>query len=138
MNKSVIFTSILLLCFAFSGCKSTNQNLQKRFKYNTNYFIGLQNLENKKLPEAENNFAITAKKGSGWCARYSQIELIKLQNQRNRIEMWQSFIQKYNDEDALLNACPDFFNCSEFSKVIFYTNEIRLNLSILKVCFNIL
>lgn len=112
--------------FIFAGCRSTNQTLQKKFKYNTNYFIGLQKLGENDIAQAEKNFSVAAKKGSGYCSRYSKIELIKLKNQRERIERWQAFIQEYPDEEAFLLAARDLFSCGEFSKIIQFTENLDL------------
>lgn len=112
--------------FIFAGCRSTNQTLQKKFKYNTNYFIGLQKLGENDIAQAEKNFSVAAKKGSGYCSRYSKIELIKLKNQRERIERWQDFIQEYQDEEAFLLAARDLFSCGEFSKIIQFTENLDL------------
>lgn len=112
--------------FIFAGCRSTNQTLQKKFKYNTNYFIGLQKLGENDIAQAEKNFSAAAKKGSGYCSRYSKIELIKLKNQRERIERWQTFIQEYPDEEAFLLAARDLFSCGEFSKIIQFTENLDL------------
>lgn len=112
--------------FIFAGCRSTNQTLQKKFKYNTNYFIALQKLGENDIAQAEKNFSAAAKKGSGYCSRYSKIELIKLKNQRERIERWQDFIQEYQDEEAFLLAARDLFSCGEFSKIIQFTENLDL------------
>lgn len=112
--------------FIFAGCRSTNQTLQKKFKYNTNYFIGLQKLGENDIAQAEKNFSLAAKKGSGYCSRYSKIELIKLKNQRERIERWQDFVQEYSDEEAVLLAARDLFLCGEFSKIIQITENLDL------------
>lgn len=126
MKKSVAVISILAIFSLSAGCKNANRTLQKKFNFNTNYFLGLRALESGKTTEAEQNFLLCAKKGSGYCARYSEIEFIGMQNRRNRSALWQDFLQKYKDEEALLLASRDFFKSQEFAQVISLTDEINL------------
>lgn len=126
MKKSVAVISILAIFSLSAGCKNANRTLQKKFNFNTNYFLGLRALESGKTTEAEQNFLLCAKKGSGYCARYSEIEFIGMQNRRNRSALWQDFLQKYKDEEAILLASRDFFKSQEFAQVISLTDEINL------------
>lgn len=126
MKKSVAIISILAIFSLSAGCKNANRTLQKKFNFNTSYFLGLRALESGKTTEAEQNFLLCAKKGSGYCSRYSEIEFIGMQNRRNRSALWQDFLQKYKDEEAILLASRDFFKSQEFAQVISLTDEINL------------
>ncbi len=126
MKKSTVLASVFVISAMFTSCGNSSRSLQKKYRFNTNYYLGLQKLEENKISEAESNFTVAAKKGTGYCARYSEVELINIQNQRNRIELWQKHMQRYSDEEALLLACRDFFSCGEFSKVVSCTENIDL------------
>lgn len=116
----------IFLSFLSTGCKNSNPNLQRKFKYNTNYYLGLKNIEKNEIDEAKKHFNLCVKKGSGYCARYSELELIKLENQRTRIAMWENFVQKYNDEDAILSCAKDLSSIGEDSKIIALTEKIDI------------
>lgn len=118
---------LLLLSPSFAGCKSFSSSLQKKYGADTNYFLGLKQLEEGNLDEAQKNFSICQKKGSPLCARYSLENLIKLQNQKKRIDMEDLYLEKYKDERALLFAAKDYFNSKEYSRIIYFTNDIDLN-----------
>ena len=111
-------------CLTFTSCKRPAYTLQKKYGNDIHYFLGLKNLENGTIPEAQKNFSLCVKKGSSWCARRSYENLILLQNQKNRIEMEDLYLEKYKDEDALLFAVKDYYSSREYSRVIFFTNDL--------------
>ena len=124
------FLSLLIFCtsfassFSLASCKRPSYQLQKKYGNDINYFLGLKALQRGDIQEAQKNFSFTSKKGSEWCARRSYENLILLQNQKNRIEMEDLYLEKYRDQDALLFAVQDYFTSKEFSRVIFFTNEL--------------
>ena len=134
MRISLFVFIVLIVLFGnvLCGCAPSNRDFrQKNFGYDTNYFLGLQNVRDGNAKEAARHFEICVKKGTKYCARKSDEELLKIGNLRERVEKSISLYEKYNDEDSLMQALRVLKDASETNKIISITNGVDL-----KTCSN--
>ncbi|MBD5413434.1 MAG: lytic transglycosylase domain-containing protein [Treponema sp.] len=134
MRTSLFIFIVLPSLFGifFCGCAPTNRDFRQRnFGYDTNYFLGLQNMREGRTKEAVRHFEICVKKGSEYCSRKSDEELAKIGNVRERAEKSVALYEKYTDEESLTQALHALKDGVETNKIISITNGIDL-----KTCSN--
>ncbi|MBR0032285.1 MAG: lytic transglycosylase domain-containing protein [Treponema sp.] len=125
MIRSILFFSILLILFS---CKETNANSpQSEFKYDSDYYYGLRACDDNKEDEAIRLFTAARKNGTDLVARRSAEALTQIGNITQRLEASKYLIERWNDDNALLIACKEFFKNQEYSQILRYTRRINLN-----------
>ena len=127
----LIFFSLFFSAFAF-GCKARAENVSF---YDSHYFKGLEFLKKGEILEAKKSFRLCFDKGSYFCARKSGEELSKIGGRQEREKFCLEFLEKFNDENALILACSEFFDNSEFAKVLELTSGCDFLTSSGQLCY---
>lgn len=127
---------ILFLCCVFFaavlslGCadkiKPAN-SLQQKYGADADYFIGLQELQNKNTKKALRHFTKASNQGSKYIRRRSLEQKIKLGNIKQQVTDSKGYLKIYHDDAALIFACKIFFDNKEYALLIDSTNSIDVS-----------
>lgn len=128
MLSSIKKTVLALAFFSlFTACSQDKRALNKFYGADLNYFSGLSALKDNNLDEAEKYFLRAAKKASYWASRRSAQQLCLMGDIQQRIKKISAYLKKYDDDDAKLFACKEFFAFKEYALVIEATDGIDLS-----------
>ena len=109
-------TKVSLLCLVAAlglvSCSAKTAD-QKEYGADTDYFIGLQYLEEGKIEDAASKFEKCAKKGSGYCARKSAEELCKIGDIQQKNSAVLFLVNNFKDSDSLLIAARQLSSSKE-------------------------
>lgn len=120
-------TKVSLLCLVAAlglvSCSAKTAD-QKEYGADTDYFIGLQYLEEGKIEDAASKFEKCAKKGSGYCARKSAEELCKIGDIQQKNSAVLFLVNSFRDSDSLLIAARQLSSSKEINKLIEITENL--------------
>ncbi len=127
MLSSAKKAAVALIFFSlFAACSQEKKSLDKFYGADINYFNGLSSLKEGNLPAAEKYFFRASKKASYWAARRSLQQLCLIGDIQERTKKAADFLKKYDDDDAKLFACREFFADKEWARVIEATEGVDL------------
>lgn len=116
-----------LLCFvsllSVVSCSAKTVD-QKEYGPDTDYFIGLQYLEEGKIEEAASKFERCSKKGSYYCARKSAEQLCRLGDLQQKNNAVLFLAENFKDSDSLLLAARQLSVSKEINKLIEITENL--------------
>jgi len=102
-----------------TGCP-TNE----KFGPDSDYFIGLQKLEENKTKEAKIKFNSCVKKGSYYCAKESAIQLTKLGDLQEQNAAAEFLYESYPGSDTLLILAQQYMKSNEIRKLLEVTENL--------------
>ena len=111
--------SLLSLMILLTSCPSN-----EKFGSDSDYFAGMQMLEEGNIKEAKQKFNNCIKKGTYYCAKESAIQLTKLGNLQEKNAAAEFLYKNFPDPDSLLILAQQYHNSSESRKLIEVTNGI--------------
>lgn len=129
IKKSLVLCWIVCAAMLNVSCanKIKAQNpLQEKYGPDADYFIGLQELQNKDTKKALRHFTKASTQGSKYVRRRSLEQKIKLGNIKQQITGAKEYLALYNDDAGLIFACKIFFDNNEFAQLIESTNSIDI------------
>lgn len=128
--KKILFLCCISFAATFAiGCtnKIKPQNpLQEKYGADADYFIGLQELQNKDTKKALRHFTKASTQGSKYVRRRSLEQKIKLGNIKQQVSGAKEYLTLYNDDAALIFAGKIFFENKEFALLLDSTNFIDI------------
>lgn len=107
---------------------------QEEFGNDSNYFIGLRFLQEGKENQARLKFEACLKKGSYYCAKRSAEQLILFGTNKQKEKACKILVEKYNDEESLIQACKFYSENYKFTQIIDITNNIDYKTSNNELC----
>lgn len=129
MAKKNLFFCFLICVFPLvTGCaKNAINPLQEKYGPDTDYFIGLQELEKNDTKKALRLFTNASKKGTKYVKRRSLEQKILLGNVKQKVKGAKEYLTLYNDDAALIFACKIFSEYEEYAQIIESTNSIDVS-----------
>lgn len=128
--KNYLFLCCILFAAALTiGCANSikPQNpLQEKYGPDADYFIGLQELQNKDTKKALRHFTKASTQGSKYIRRRSLEQKIKLGNIKQQVAGAKEYLALYNDDAALIFAGKIFFENKEYALLLDSTSFIDI------------
>ena len=130
ISKKLVNTisSIFFILF-ISSCSASEPQVnspQEVFGPDTDYFLGLQLLNDEKENQARQKFQSCMKNGTYFCAKKSAEYLTTMGSLQEKIKACQNLIDMFPDEESYLIAAKQFYDAKEYNKVIEITNNLDL------------
>lgn len=129
LNKNHILSSLFIVfAFCLSSCNAVESKIQSELPFgaDTDYFLGLQLLDNGKINQAKQKFSSCMKNGSYFCAKKSAEELTKIGDLQQKNKACENLLELFPDEDSILIAARQFSVSYEYNKLIQITENIDL------------
>lgn len=124
---SIIFCLNLLFVIVISSCTINNKNtIQKEYKSDSDYYVGLRLLQENKQKEARSKFINCINKGTYICAKKSAQALTSFGTLSEKTKACDTLIKKFPDSDSLLIAAKHYHSVNELSKIIKITSKIDI------------
>ena len=122
--------TFLTVCGISCNTKSEeDKTLQQKYGADTDYFIGLKEVQQKNNKAAIRHFNNAIAHGSKYVRRRSLEQKIKLGNIQYQIKEAKNYLQQYNDDAALIFACHIFFDNKEYALLIDTTDSSDISRS---------
>ena len=122
-------SSIFFILF-ISSCSASEPQVnspQEVFGPDTDYFLGLQLLNDEKENQARQKFQSCMKNGTYFCAKKSAEYLTTMGSLQEKMKACQNLIDMFPDEESYLIAAKQFYDAKEYNKVIELTNNLDLS-----------
>jgi len=114
-NTVPLLCLVALLGLASCSAKAVDQ---KEYGPDTDYFMGLQYLEEGRIDDAASKFEKCSKKGTYYCARKSAEELCKIGDVQQKNNAVIFLVENFKDSDSLLIAARQLSSSKEINKLI--------------------
>lgn len=132
ISRHLIFACLFFTVALSSSCgndSSARSSLQEKYGADTDYFMGLEALQEKDTKKALRYFNNAISNGSKYVSRRSLEQKILLGNIQQQITGAKEYLNQYNDNAGLLFACKIFFDNKEYARLIEATNTIDISSS---------
>ena len=118
-RKLFFISSLFAISILLTSCPNN-----EKFGADTDFFIGMQKLQENNQKEAKQKFNNCIKKGTYYYATESAIQLTKMGNIQEKNEAAQSLYANFPDEDSLLILAQRYYESNEIRKLIDLTNNL--------------
>lgn len=125
-KRSLIIFGAITLFLMCSCAQNAEPSLQNIYGSDADYFAGLTALREQNQKDAIRLFNRAISKGSKYVARRALEQKAKLGNVQERLKCCKELVEKYKDDEALLFACREYFEDSEYALIISSTENISL------------